>query len=91
MHHLNVVKLTPITKIYINQDNIVYLDYLVIVAVYGRIEAVLNPDFAVENVARAKNQSETRSWNDFDPEAYHKYVEDRNRETSVAAKVFSPQ
>ncbi len=50
-----------------------------------------NPDFAVENVARAKNQSETRSWNDFDPEAYHKYVEDRNRETSVAAKVFSPQ
>ncbi len=52
---------------------------------------LFNPDFAVENVARAKNQSETRSWNDFDPEAYHKYVEDQNRETSVAAKVFRPQ
>ncbi len=57
----------------------------------GNVWNYFIPDFAVENVARAKNQSETRSWNDFDPEAYHKYVEDRNRETSVAAKVFRPQ
>jgi len=50
-----------------------------------------NPDFSVWIVARAKNLSETRSWSDFDPEAYHKYVEDQNRETSVVATVFKPQ
>ena len=51
----------------------------------------LNPVFAVEIVTRAKNQNETGSWNDFDPEAYHKYVEEKNCETIVAARVFGPQ
>ena len=51
----------------------------------------LYTDFTVENVARAKNQSETRSWNDFDPEAYAQYGEDQNRETSVAARFLKSQ
>jgi hypothetical protein len=38
-----------------------------------------------------KNQSETRSWNDFDPEAYAQYGEDQNRETSVAARFLKSQ
>jgi len=38
-----------------------------------------------------KNLSETRSWNDFDPEAYAQYVEDQNCEKSVAARFCRPQ
>jgi len=43
------------------------------------LNEVLNPDFAVDVVAILRRKH------------IHKYVEEQNRETNVAARIFKPQ
>ena len=51
-----------------------------------------NPDCAVGNVTRVEKQQAKREVGAIlNRRHIHKYVEDQNRETSVAARLFRPQ